>query len=103
VGLEPRLARALAKSTKSSGLARAPFLAARYTTKLMTFEGVTSQESREETKEGRGQCWVESMTRPSQTRVFWRFMREKEKARINSQGLESQSFKESFTSLRKSV
>jgi hypothetical protein len=32
VGLEPRLARALVKSTKGSGLARAPFLGARSTT-----------------------------------------------------------------------
>jgi hypothetical protein len=36
------------------------------------------------------------MTRPSQTRVFWRFSREKEKTRIKSQGLESESFNESF-------
>jgi hypothetical protein len=33
VRLEPRLARALVKGTKGSGLARAPFLGARSTTK----------------------------------------------------------------------
>jgi deferrochelatase/peroxidase EfeB len=46
VGLKPRLARALAKSTKSSGLARAPFLGARSTTSLErvrdTGQGLTS-------------------------------------------------------------
>jgi hypothetical protein len=36
------------------------------------------------------------MTRPSQSRVFWRFSWEKEKTRIKSQGLESESFNESF-------
>jgi hypothetical protein len=38
VGLEPRLARALAKSTKSSGLARAPFLGARSTTNAVVLQ-----------------------------------------------------------------
>jgi hypothetical protein len=40
VWLEPRLARALAKSTKSSGFARAPFLGARSTTTLNGTMGV---------------------------------------------------------------
>jgi hypothetical protein len=35
-------------------------------------------------------------TRPSQTRVFSRFLREREKTRIKSQGLESDSLQESF-------
>jgi hypothetical protein len=58
---------------------RAVFLAANVRTAL---EGCTYVRAWRAVNDRFLLCWVESMTRLSQTPVFWRFLREKEKTQI---------------------